>query len=224
MNRHDIAQRWAKQHVNKRGQCAARARSFFYEGPTIYSWGYHWPIATIRTLDTGEQVVLLHNVRHTSSTNRHTSEAGAAACRKFGRDKVFDVEHDYWSDVTDLASLDHCIMASKEAAAERAEEARIRRNEQVKSNKEYRCRQLRSELELAIDVPMNAFDDTPDATVVKLARMCGIVRGRSRWYLAHCTNKELCDFLSTLFAEQPELLKAPRKLAPILRNYTLLAA
>ena len=223
MNRYTVALYWAQQRINKRGQCAAKAGNFFYEGPTIYSYGYHWPIATIRTLDTGERVVLFHNVSYTASTNGHTHEVRNAIRRKFG-DNSYNVEHDFWSDVTDLASLDHAVERSREAATQRAEEARLRRNERARDNKEWRCKQLRCELESAIDVPMNAFEDTPDATVVKLARMCGIELGRSRWYNTHRIDKNLCGFLSTLFAEQPGLVKDPRKLAKILNYYTLLAA
>jgi hypothetical protein len=219
MNQQDIARRWAKQHVNRRGSCSAKAGSFFYEGPTIYSWGHHWPIATIRTLeDTGEQVVLFHNVSHTSSTNRHAYEA---YCVARGRFPIHQVEHDYWSDVTDHASLNHCIERTKEAEAQRAEEARIRRNENAKRNKEHRCCMLRQELEREAGADL---DDMPDATVMKLARMCRLTAGgRNRWHRP-TPDKNLCDFLGTLFAEQPDLVKNPRQLAKILNNYQLLAA
>jgi hypothetical protein len=221
MNRYEVAHRWAKQHVNRRGQCTGKSGSFFYEGPTIYSWGTHWPLATIRTLeDTGERVVLFHDVYYSSSTQRHASEAYRAA---HGRFPIHRVEHDFWSDVTDHASLNHCVERSKEAARARAEEERIRRNERARGNKEYRCAMRRQALEREIGADL---DDMPDATVIKVASLCRVgAPWRYKWrYRNYEKNTNLCDFLAALFKEQPEIIKDPRKLAKILNNYTLLAA
>jgi hypothetical protein len=221
MNRYEVAHRWAKQHVNRRGQCTGKSGSFFYEGPTIYSWGTHWPLATIRTLeDTGERVVLFHDVYYSSSTQRHASEARRAA---YGHFPIHRVEHDYWRDVTDRASLDHAVERSKEAARDRAEEKRIARNNQARRNKEHRCTMLRQDLERETGADL---DDMPDATVMRVASMCRVDASRRYgWrYRNYEKNTNLLAFLTTLFAEQPELIKDPRKLANILNNYTLLAA
>lgn len=223
MNQHTVAHFWAKQRVNRRGQCRAKSHSLYFKGPTIYSWGPHWPLATIHTLtDTGERVVLLHNVSHTSSTNRHRSVAWRAA--HHAHLQIHCVEHDFWSDVTDRASLDRALALSKDAADQRAEDARVCRNNRARDNKEWRCKQLRSELESVIDVPMNFFDDMKDGTVLKLASLCRLSSSsRFRWCRPG-PDKVFCNFLSSLFAEQPEIVRNPRQLGFILRNYQLLAA
>lgn len=71
MSHRDVAHNWAHQTGKYR-----KSGNMFYEGATIYSWGHHWPIATIRTGKTAEgddiSVVLYTDEKRSVSTSSHT--------------------------------------------------------------------------------------------------------------------------------------------------------
>lgn len=66
-NSHDIvAHNWAHQTGRKR-----RGFNMFYEGDTIYSYGYHFPLAKFFTAPNGERVVLVNDASYSVSTSKH---------------------------------------------------------------------------------------------------------------------------------------------------------
>jgi len=64
-NNKDLAQLWAQQTVKE-----AKGSNFFFEGRTIYSYGYHFPIARI---DPENKVVTITIATYSVSTARHKS-------------------------------------------------------------------------------------------------------------------------------------------------------
>lgn len=73
MNNKELAHSWAHQ-TQRRGT----GSSFFYEGPTIYSYGHHFPIARIITRKTAGPVVLFTTHGYSVTTTRHKSLALSA--------------------------------------------------------------------------------------------------------------------------------------------------
>jgi hypothetical protein len=64
---HDIvAHNWAHQTGKK-----CRGFNMFYEGETIYSYGYHFPIARFFTAPNGERIVVFSEERRSVSTSKH---------------------------------------------------------------------------------------------------------------------------------------------------------
>jgi len=80
-----VAHLWANQ-----SQAVARnsGGSFFFEGPTIYSYGSHFPIARI-VEHNGRKVVLFTSRGYSMTTSRHIAEA-RSACRHLDRVTVYD--------------------------------------------------------------------------------------------------------------------------------------
>lgn len=67
MASHDqVAHNWA--HQTGRAQ---RGFNMFYDGPTIYSYGHHFPIARIVTNDAGDRAVLFTTDSRSVSTAKH---------------------------------------------------------------------------------------------------------------------------------------------------------
>lgn len=67
MASHDqVAHSWAHQTGRNR-----KGFAMFYDGDTIYSWGYHFPIARHITAPNGEQVVLFTDASYSVSTAKH---------------------------------------------------------------------------------------------------------------------------------------------------------
>ncbi len=70
-----VAHVWAAQ-----SQDSARVAhgSFYFEGPTIYSWGSHFPIAMFVTNKKGQRAVLWNDRTYSSSTSAHQYEVRQA--------------------------------------------------------------------------------------------------------------------------------------------------
>lgn len=114
MTHYEVARRWASEARKPYG----KGSSMFYDKDTIYSWGYHWPIAKKVTLgDTGRNVVLFHAVSHTPSTNKHTGIVRNTLYRECL--VVHFVDHGFFGSVVDEASLVEAQRLSKLAAEER---------------------------------------------------------------------------------------------------------
>lgn len=85
MSSHDeVAHAWA----NKTGR-HRKGHNMFYEGDTIYSYGYHFPIARHMTTPDGRNVVLFTTDSYSVSTAKHLTIT-ARACRHL---RVFHVPH-----------------------------------------------------------------------------------------------------------------------------------
>lgn len=61
-----VAHNWAHQTGKAR-----KGFAMFYEGDTIYSWGYHFPMARHMTTPSGAAIILLTRDRYSVSTSKH---------------------------------------------------------------------------------------------------------------------------------------------------------
>lgn len=74
MATHDeVAHAWANQTGRHR-----KGFSMYYDGPTIYSWGQHFPIARHVTAPDGERVVLFTSNGYSVSTGKHKNNVHRA--------------------------------------------------------------------------------------------------------------------------------------------------
>jgi hypothetical protein len=73
MNNKELAHKWAHQ-TNTRGT----GSSFFYEGPVIFSYGHHFPVARIVMPKKGQPFVLFTSRGYSRTTARHKSLALSA--------------------------------------------------------------------------------------------------------------------------------------------------
>ncbi len=75
--KHDTAHAWAQQSQNE-GREAARVLRIFFEGPTIYSYGRHFPIATFHQKKGKARVVLFTTRSYSNTTAAHIQAARGA--------------------------------------------------------------------------------------------------------------------------------------------------
>lgn len=68
-----VAHNWANQ-TNSHG----KGSNFFYEGKSIWSYGYHFEVGRIVETERGQTIVLLQSATYSSSTQRHQSYARQA--------------------------------------------------------------------------------------------------------------------------------------------------
>ena len=61
-----VAHNWANQ-TNK----GKRGSNFFYDGKSIYSYGYHFEVGRIVETEKGNEIVLLNNASYSVSTSKH---------------------------------------------------------------------------------------------------------------------------------------------------------
>ena len=68
-NHRNVAHLWAAQT-----QSRAKGHNLFFEGPVIYSYGYHFPIAVFTPFHVnGERVVVFNGASRSVSTSKHQS-------------------------------------------------------------------------------------------------------------------------------------------------------
>ena len=80
MNNQQLAHLWANQSKESgKGSC------FFFNGKTIYSYGHHFPIATLFTHpETGRTCYLYNGARYSVSTSKHQGYVRSAASHLTG--------------------------------------------------------------------------------------------------------------------------------------------
>lgn len=66
MNNYMVAYLWANEKKE-----SARSRNFFFEGESIYSYGYHFEVGRIVRNKRGEKAYLLNNEYYSTSTSAH---------------------------------------------------------------------------------------------------------------------------------------------------------
>ncbi|MEY4282238.1 MAG: hypothetical protein RLZ39_1650 [Bacteroidota bacterium] len=72
-NNSDLAHTYANRLQN-----SGRSGSMFFEGSTIYSYGYHFPICKFTTNQQGEEVLLFTTRNYSNTTGKHISIVHAA--------------------------------------------------------------------------------------------------------------------------------------------------
>lgn len=115
MNNSQVAHVWAQQK-----RAGARGSSFFFEGPVIYSFGYHFPIA--RFIEhKGKRAVLFTIQSYSISTSKHISVARGAL---YGLDiPIFDTPAP--TEAPDSKTMRAYYQAEIAALVEKAARARI---------------------------------------------------------------------------------------------------
>lgn len=66
MNNYMVAHLWANEKKE-----SARGSNFFFEGESIYSYGYHFEVGRIVRNKRGEKAYLINNMYQSNSTSMH---------------------------------------------------------------------------------------------------------------------------------------------------------
>lgn len=66
MNNYMVAHLWANEKKE-----SARGSNFFFEGESIYSYGYHFEVGRIVRNKRGEKAYLINNMHQSNSTSMH---------------------------------------------------------------------------------------------------------------------------------------------------------
>jgi hypothetical protein len=75
MNNREVAHLWANQSRE-----SGKGSNMFFTGPTLYSYGLHFPIASIvKCPNTGQPIALFNRARYSVSTGKHQGYARSAA-------------------------------------------------------------------------------------------------------------------------------------------------
>ena len=85
---------WAQ---NEQSDGRNSGRSLFFEGPTLYSYGYHFKVGEHRTAADGSAVVLLNADSYSTTTGRHKRHARRAIPAGVA---VFTLPAGAWDDLT----------------------------------------------------------------------------------------------------------------------------
>ena len=72
-NSREVCHQWAAQN-----QSEGKAGNVFFRDSTIYSYGHHFPMARVYTLDNGGRVALFNPNRYSSSTSQQQSHTRSA--------------------------------------------------------------------------------------------------------------------------------------------------
>ncbi len=119
---------------------SGKASNIFFGNDTIYSYGYHYPLATFRTLQDGSVVALVNSTPSTVTTNKQ---------KGWVRSSIHSVpQHllsvDKWGAIVDQATLDAAIKAEAEDDVKAAAAAKQYRREVAAANRERRKEALRT--------------------------------------------------------------------------------
>lgn len=133
MNNREVCHLWANQ-----SRPAASGSNLFFDGPTLYSYGRHFPVASIVPHPvTGRAIALFNRERYSNSTSKHQSYAHSAASHLTCH---FVCQRDVTTKPRNAAQLDKMIRDAEEADKAEGEAKRRRANEKAKRRREERKR------------------------------------------------------------------------------------
>lgn len=121
---HEIPHLWAHQSQDEARNSTG---SLYFEGPTIYSYGSHFPIARHATNERGERAVLFTTAHHSVTTSGHCSAVARAVPPDL---PVFRVPHIQrsWGDLPNHAdNIDSYVRRISELLG-KAKRARVHRD------------------------------------------------------------------------------------------------
>lgn len=142
---------------------SAKCGNVFCEDGTLYSYGRHFPVATLRTLDDGTAIVLFNPDRYSVSTSKHQSYARGAVS---GRE-VHYIAPVNWGLCTTREGLARAIAIQAEdnaATAERDKEAKRQAAKERRERKELEAmdwQDLAAKWRAGDDVPRFALERGP---------------------------------------------------------------
>lgn len=127
MNTSEVFHLWANQSRN-----SAKSGNVFFEGPTIYSYGYHFPIATLKTLEDGTPIALFNPDRYSVTTAKHKSKAQGAVHSRTRH----DIDSRRWGSVNGRADLERELAAQAVINAKKTDYAKQEKREAAKRARE----------------------------------------------------------------------------------------
>ncbi len=121
---HEIPHLWAHQ---SQGEARNSTGSLYFQGPTIYSYGSHFPIARHVTNSRGEKAVLFTIVNHSVTTSGHCSAVAQAIPPNV---PVFHVPHlrSGWDELPDHADNVESYVHRISELLGKAKRARVNRD------------------------------------------------------------------------------------------------
>lgn len=122
-NARELFHHWANQSRDEE-----RCGNVFYDGATCYSYGRHFPIATIKTLADGSRVTLFNPDGYSSSTSKHKAYARCAA-----HGELHHINKREWEGITDRATLTTALEKQAVENAASAEAAKEAKREQARA-------------------------------------------------------------------------------------------
>jgi hypothetical protein len=121
---HEIPHLWAHQSQDEARNSTG---SFYFNGPTIYSYGSHFPIARHVTNERGERAVLFTTAHHSVTTSGHCSAVARAIPPNV---PVFRVPHllDSWGNLPNHADNVESYIRRISELLGKAKRARVNRD------------------------------------------------------------------------------------------------
>jgi len=121
---HEIPHLWAHQTQDEARNSTS---SFYFDGPTIYSYGSHFPIARLVTNERGERAVLFTTAHHSVTTSGHCSAVASAIPADV---PVFRVPHlrNSWGDLPNHADNVESYVRRISELLSKAKRARVHRD------------------------------------------------------------------------------------------------
>lgn len=132
MNAREVCHLWANQSRAK-----AKAGSVFFEGPSIYSYGYHFEMARLVKLeDSGREIVLINPHKYSVTTSKHQSYVmGAIALPREQRYRICGAWCS-WERIKTEADLAAAIQSWAKEEAENEELAKQRKRDAAKRRRD----------------------------------------------------------------------------------------
>lgn len=153
MNQRDVATKWAKQ-----SKPSAKASNLYFEGPVLYSYGPHFPLARLAEVN-GERIAFINPNYYSHSTERHKYIANTVARYQGGR-LCLAVLPEYWQPIIDgTKTFEEAAIALKHKEDAAAEQRR-------KWKREARAFSVKCERERVASWVCNALD-VPESALPK---------------------------------------------------------
>lgn len=153
MNNSELCHLWANQ-----SRATAKGSNLFFEGATLFSYGYHFKVAKRIMLD-GERIALFNPQSYSQSTSKHQSFARRAACHL----ECAFVDCDLWEGITSKEALESAKVtqeARNEAAVIAAKEAK-RESSRLKREREKEQKAALADLPRAIQAWRDGLEPWP---------------------------------------------------------------
>lgn len=106
-NTREVCHQWAAQN-----QLEGKAGNVFFRDSTIYSYGHHFPMARIYTLDTGDRIAVFNPNRYSNSTSKQQSYTRSAW---HGNGEAHSVPVSLWPSGNKLTQADLATILAKAA-------------------------------------------------------------------------------------------------------------